>query len=215
MLLAAFLLAAGVAPVAPSPCVVTIQPLGTHQGIDLQRLAAGLRSVLGCNISIAPPTLLPSSAFYPARNRYRADRLLPFLATLAAPHAKVLGVTVADISVTKDGHADWGVFGYGSLGGSSAVVSSFRLARHPSAQHPPHSRHLKVAVHELGHTFGLPHCTSTECVMRAYGGLIASLDAAPLAFCHSCRARVRPFLRAGGLTPACSGLATLATDARR
>ncbi len=214
-LLASFVLAAALGITAPPPCAVALQPLGPQRDIDLPDLASGLRSVFGCSVSVVAPKPLPASAFYPARNRYRADRLLPFLSTIAAPGVKVLGITAADISVTKDSHPDWGVFGFATLGGTPAVISTFRLARHASVQHPPHLRALKVAVHELGHTFGLPHCPSVACVMRAYNGLIVSLDAAPLAFCRTCRTRIAPALRAGGLTPACSGLATLAADARR
>lgn len=106
---------------------------------------------------------LPRMAFYPARNRYRADSLLAWMSRMAKPNEVFIGITDVDISTTKDGHPDWGVMGLAYSPGSAAVASSFRL-KNKSAL-------WKVAIHELGHTTSLPHCPVKTCFMRdAEGG---------------------------------------------
>lgn len=56
--------------------------------------------------------------------------------------------------------------GLGYCPGNACVVSTFRLARNNTA-----TQFYKVAIHELGHTQGLPHCKNKTCYMRdAEGG---------------------------------------------
>ncbi len=52
-------------------------------------------------------------------------------------------------------------------------------------------RVLKEAVHELGHVFGLSHCTDRRCVM-AFSNSLADTDFKSHEFCSKCR---RQFLR--------------------
>jgi len=52
-------------------------------------------------------------------------------------------------------------------------------------------RVLKEAVHELGHTFGLKHC-SNECIMR-FSNWLGDTDEKPPHFCTSCLKQVKIF----------------------
>jgi archaemetzincin len=47
-------------------------------------------------------------------------------------------------------------------------------------------RLLKEAAHELGHTFGLRHCSDWECVMSSSHG-VERLDVKGAEFCAACR----------------------------
>jgi archaemetzincin len=77
-----------------------------------------------------------------------------------------IGITHKDISATKDEYADWGVMGLGFCPGNACVVSTFRLSKAEKQE-----QLFKVAIHELGHTQGLPHCEEKTCFMRdAEGG---------------------------------------------
>ncbi len=86
-------------------------------------------------------------------------------------YMKVLGVTARDLCTPILTY----VFGEAYLNGQSAVMSCFRLYTGPGNE-PVSKEHfldraVKVALHEIGHTFNLPHCHTDRCVMRASHGL--------------------------------------------
>ena len=135
---------------------------------------------------INPSTVLrknipfPKSTFYAPRNRYRADSLIKYLNSNIGKDSVVIGLSRKDISTTKDGVNDWGVMGLGYRPGNACIVSSFRLSKKNKTE-----QFYKVALHELGHTQGLPHCKTRTCLMRdAEGGnpLAQEKD-----FCQSCK----------------------------
>ncbi len=132
-------------------------------------------------ISIKKPIDLPSSAYYPARSRYRADSLINYLSRLTEAGHKTIGLTNKDISTTKNDIADWGVMGLGFQPGKACIASTFRLSKNET-----NKQLFKVAIHEMGHTFGLPHCPVKSCFMRdAEGGNPTNEEKE---FCKSCHA---------------------------
>lgn len=143
------------------------------------------------------PEPLPKAAYYPPRKRYKADRLLDHLDRLAfewgvPEDAKVLGLTEVDISVTTDEYPDWGIYGYGRTPGQVAVVSSKRLKRKAKDRGHVRFRVATLAVHEIGHTFGLPHCDEHEqrCPMLDAEGGIENTDSSTGKLALGCRARL-------------------------
>jgi archaemetzincin len=123
---------------------------------------------------------LPTHAFYSPRNRYRADTLLEYEGKLFGKDTVVIGMTSKDISTTKNKVDDWGVMGLGFSPGNACVVSSFRLTPKNKV-----SQFYKVAIHELGHTQGLPHCPNLSCFMRdAEGGNPLEEETK---FCENCK----------------------------
>lgn len=138
-------------------------------------------------ISINKAIALPKSAYYAPRNRYRADSIINFLSRLTIEGHKTIGLTNKDISTTKNGIADWGVMGLGFQPGKACVASTFRLSKKETSK-----QLFKVAIHEMGHTFGLPHCPVKSCFMRdAEGGNPTDEEKE---FCKNCRS----FLSAKG-----------------
>ena len=90
----------------------------------------------GVNLPRVP---LPKEAWYPPRQRWRAEKLLAFLGPrLPADGLRILGLTAADISTTKGKVVDWGVLGLGALDGSASVISTFRC--HKKARDDTHAR---------------------------------------------------------------------------
>jgi len=172
---------------------VTLVTLGTFPRDLADAVEAGLRAELAVDVRRMNDRPLPRAAFYPPRHRYRADRLLTHLHTLVPGDpttTRILGMTSVDISTTKGRVYDWGVFGLGDLGGTACVISVFRLRR--SARDAEHLRFriVTTAIHEVGHTLGLDHCTEPRCVMRDAEGSITTVDTSTGRLGPECRARL-------------------------
>lgn len=166
---------------------IALQPYGKVSLETLTTVRKALEAELDAKILVREEVPLPASAYYEPRNRYRAEKLLQDLSS-RLPHgaAKIMGITEVDISTTKGEHEDWGIFGLGCLNGETCVVSTFRL-RDKRLQ----ERIAKVAVHEIGHTFGLQHCQTNQCVMQDAEGKAATVDANSIKFCPDCRRKIK------------------------
>jgi archaemetzincin len=157
---------------------VFIQPLGKGPNqTDIGFVAQSLSAFYRLRVQLLEPTPLPRGAFYPARGRYRAERLLDFLEPrLPKDGHRIVGLTEVDISTTKAPHEDWGILGLATLDGRAAVLSSFRCRRKAQSRQHARIRFGKVAVHEIGHTLGLSHCPSRGCLMEDGGGSVLTSD---------------------------------------
>jgi len=166
---------------------VALQPIGTVDDAWVEVVKQSLEEYHEVSVEILPPIEHPSSAYYLPRKRYRADSLIAFLKRNASTDFdKVIGITAQDISTTKGEHKDWGIFGLGYCPGKSCVVSTFRLKKNGEAKLK--ERLTKVAIHELGHTFGIPHCTvSNTCVMADAKGSMKQVDGEKNEMCASCK----------------------------
>ena len=192
-MLASLVLAAALAA-EPAVNAVVLQPLGARFPEDLAaEVGRRLTDEYGLAVTIRTPVELPAAAYYPKRGRYRAEKLLDFLdETLgdAPAGTRILGLAEVDISTTKAPHEDWGIFGLGELPGRASVLSSFRLKRGAKDRAHLRRRVANVAVHELGHTLGLPHCEehAARCVMLDAEGSIANTDSTTGHLGPACRA---------------------------
>ena len=154
-------------------------------------LERAVRSFFEVTLTTRAASPLPKRAYYRPRARYRAEKILTSLRSLGAPAtSRILAVTAVDISTTKPPHPDWGILGLATVGGPACVVSTFRCRRKVSDPLVGVERFGKLAVHELGHTFGLQHCTlSASCLMTDGGGSARTLDSA-YDLCRHCRGKL-------------------------
>ena len=159
--------------------VIVVQPLDDFSPSQTKAVYNRIKQINPNTIlKIAIP--LPVTAYYTPRNRYRADSIIRYLKQFGNADTVVIGLTNKDISTTKGNIKDWGIMGLAFRPGSAGVVSTFRLSDANLS-----SQFYKVAIHELGHTQGLPHCSKKSCFMRdAEGGnpLNEEKD-----FCSSCK----------------------------
>ena len=181
-----------------APINIAIVPLGKISPTVVQATAAGVRTLLGekqvikraIKVVVLPPQPLPDVAYHPARQRYFGLKLLDSLAGDALmPYDKVLAITDHDIAIPLGQQPDWGVFGVAR--GRVAVVSRYRLRRGADAQRLQ-QRLNAVAVHELGHTFGLPHCNERYCVMRDAQSRLQFIDESAGQFGAACAQQLKP-----------------------
>jgi archaemetzincin len=184
--------------------LIVLQPLGaTTPTGELTAVSNAIAAFYAVDVTVAAPLELPKNAFYAKRQRYRAEKLLDFLAAEGSKRARVvLGLTAVDISTTKAPYEDWGILGLATLDGRSAVLSSFRCKRRAKNAEHARVRFAKTAVHELGHSFGLEHCPNAGCIMHDGEGSVLTTDA-ERDLCADTRARLTAagVLRASAVSP--------------
>jgi archaemetzincin len=163
--------------------VIVVQPFGDFLSSQSALVYKDLKRI-NPNTILRSTMPLPASAYYPSRDRYRADSLIRFLSRFGSSDTVLIGLTSKDISATKNQIKDWGIMGLGYCPGNACVISTFRLSKADQD-----GQLYKVAVHELGHTQGLVHCKNKTCFMRdAEGGnpLNEEKD-----FCSACKQILR------------------------
>ncbi len=167
--------AAELGPAAGPRCL--LQPFGKLAAADeLERMQVALRARFAMTLVFAEPATPPRSTLYPPRQRLRAEKILSWLETIHPSERHIIGLTASDISTTKAPYADWGILGLANCPGRACVVSSFRAARGGRSADQRQTRFAKTVLHELGHTFGLPHCRSPGCLMSDGAGTFTTTD---------------------------------------
>lgn len=166
------------AEAAPAKKIIYVQLLAPAPATGVvNAVADGLRAFYPVEVKVLPAVDMPKDAWHAPRKRWDADRLLPWLAArLPADGQKILGLTRDDIFTHDAKRGLWGVLGLGSLDGKSNVISSFRAQRGVNAE-GLRARIAKVAVHEVGHNFGLGHCEhDRRCLMADANGKVSTVD---------------------------------------
>jgi archaemetzincin len=151
----------------------------------LEHLAASLARTFRTPCRIRPETFDVTFSLDANRRQYYSTSILQRMEWAVDPDARVLGVTAGDLYVPVLTF----VFGEAQLDGNCAVVSTARLHEEfyglPARPDLLRERLLKEAAHELGHTFGLRHCSDWRCVM-ASSHAVERLDVKSAEFCKAC-----------------------------
>jgi archaemetzincin len=131
-----------------------------------------------------------SSIYDPGRNQYNSSGLLLELINDTPPETfRILGVTELDLFIPIFTF----LFGEAQLNGIGALVSTHRLHNQfygiPENKKLLESRLLKEGIHELGHTFGLIHCFTLNCVMKS-STYVEDIDQKSAHFCSLCEQEV-------------------------
>lgn len=174
---------------------VVLKPMEYTDTVMLKKLCLVIDTFYHAETSVIENSPLPGFAYYKGRNRYRADKLLDYLAGIIPEHSDyIIGLTDKDISTTNGKYDDWGIFGLGFMPGKSCVISTFRLKGHIKSPMHYEERLIKVVLHELGHNFGLDHCITKNCMMEDAGGTIKTIDNEKTGLCPVCRGKLKKLL---------------------
>jgi archaemetzincin len=137
---------------------------------------------LGFRVARQIQVELPPEAFDPHRGQYRGSSVLARIQP--EPGERVLAVTEADL---YDDGLNF-VFGVADPARRVAVISLHRL-RVLADPWTFRARAAKEAVHELGHTLGLSHCSDPTCVMF-FSNTLGDTDRKGARFCRRCHRRL-------------------------
>jgi len=153
----------------------------------LDELAASLARLFQVSCRVRKEVLDAEFALDPIRGQYQSSMILARMASLAANNGtRLVGITEHDLYVPVLTF----VFGEAQLSGVCALVSAHRLRDEYyglPANAGTLSRRLVVeAVHELGHTFGLRHCSMWQCAMASTHS-VERLDLKEPGYCPACR----------------------------
>ena len=161
------------------------------QQVDIADLNDHIEQEFILPVKESKSTIDPRDFFNPQRNQYHSTAILKeMLNNVPVDASKVIGITHVDLFIPILTF----VFGEAQLNGTVGIVSLTRLHQQfyglPPNQALLQRRLIKEVKHELGHTFGLVHCTVPDCVMAAANN-IASVDSKGLSLCPSCKDLVR------------------------
>ena len=140
--------------------------------------------VLGEKLSV------PARSYSHERAQYLSTDLLDVLAPHARGDERIrLGITNVDLFVPELNF----VFGEASSARRVAVFSTARLNSQAYGEPKDEAillrRATTEAVHELGHVFGLGHCTSPSCVMW-FSNTLSETDRKGSEFCQRCTRQI-------------------------
>ncbi|WP_428137848.1 matrixin family metalloprotease [Chryseobacterium jejuense] len=158
---------------------ILIQPFRDIKPEKVKTVAEGIKKIYP-NIKVLEAIDFPENAYYKERNRYRADSTIKFLNNRTKESFITIGLTSKDISATKGKIKDFGIMGLGYRPGKACIASDFRLNKENSNE-----QFYKIAIHELGHTQGLPHCPEKMCFMRDAEGKNPTNEETD--FCKKCK----------------------------
>jgi archaemetzincin len=184
----------------PHANTIYIQPLGKYSHDDAVLIQQALSDFYKMPVRILPRVELPAEAYAPGHKRYRAEKLLDYLDRMPSDGYRLVGLTDADISTTKDKIQYYGIIGLAVEPGRECVISSYRCRLNAKDAAQARVRLAKVAVHEVGHTFGLDHCATIGCLMEDAKGSIKTCDR-EVDLCQHCRTLLGSSGYALGSTP--------------
>lgn len=165
---------------AAKPAVtILIQPFKDIKQETVVKVTDGIKNVYP-NVKVLNAIDFPENTYYKERNRYRADSIIKFLNKETKEGFVTIGLTSKDISATRGKIKDFGIMGLGYRPGKACVASSFRLSKENRDE-----QFYKIAIHELGHTQGLPHCPEKMCFMRDAEGKNPTNEETD--FCKKCK----------------------------
>ncbi|MBD3315254.1 MAG: archaemetzincin family Zn-dependent metalloprotease [Chitinivibrionales bacterium] len=177
---------------------VFLLPAPTLAADWTEKMSRRVAEVENCSVRVGRTFTVRSEYYNSSRLQYRGEDILYEVCTQRGERS---GRVVALVDHDCYGASLTFVFGQASLRGGCAFVALARLRNSFWGKPPDDSlfalRVVKEIVHELGHTWGLPHCADPKCVMH-FSNTIADTDRKGPAYCAICHSKRNS---CGGLKP--------------
>ena len=164
--------------------VIAVAPVGDADPEVVEALLPAIRESFGREAVAVKAIPMPASAYDPQRRQHSSSAVLNALAAAKRPEwERLLGVADVDLYVPDLNF----VFGEGDSRRGVAVFSLARL--HDPDLQIFEKRAAIEAIHELGHTYGLAHCSNPHCVMW-FSNTLADSDRKGTRFCSEHSAEI-------------------------
>jgi len=165
---------------------VYVQTIGSVQDYVRDGLISTLSDLFQRQVKYLHTADYPLLAFEPKRNQYYARKIIETLMRdLRDDCEKMICVTDVDLCTPILTF----VYGEAQLDGKIAVVSTNRLKQEfyslPRNDRLLLQRLCKESLHELGHCYGLVHCSRKQCVMY-FSNNILNIDNKQSHYCIKC-----------------------------
>ncbi|MFZ4399346.1 MAG: archaemetzincin family Zn-dependent metalloprotease [Bacteroidales bacterium] len=166
---------------------ITLITFGYFDNDFLNKIAENIHREFHISIQIKEAHIDISEFYNPARRQYDANKLLYLIEKdYSSDEAKTIGLFNIDLFIPIFTY----IFGQAFLSGKTGIASAFRLSNERYGIKPDKALYLervsKEIIHELGHTFGLIHCSIPDCVMRS-GTYVEDIDQKDISFCPKCK----------------------------
>ena len=136
---------------------------------------------------------IPEECFVKERNQYLASCILNNLyKKYYEENSLVLALTSKDIFDYPYNF----LFGLAYYEEKICLVSVYRLKfnLNSNMENLFYERVIKEVLHEIGHCFGLDHCSNWNCVMH-FSNSVKDVDSKGIFYCESCREKIREYLK--------------------
>lgn len=170
-------------------------PVGTIDSDIMLHISDAVSEQFTCPVVPSESLPVPREAFDRTRRQYHSTRILNRLFENRPEECShLLAVIDEDIFIPELNF----VFGVADMIGDTAIISLSRLRQEfyglPPDRDLLKARAAKEAIHETGHTCGLPHCDEPSCVMFFSSSLLDTDRKGP-GFCEQCRSHLSPVFR--------------------
>jgi len=164
--------------------------IGEKDSLVSEFVPSYLDSVFHQRIKVTEVDMDLGFAYDARREQFHSSAILGRLRGIKDKECeRLLGIVEVDLYVPELNF----VFGEADFKTKVAVISTHRLKEEfygrPQNEQLFLSRVVKEAVHELGHTFRLPHCPDRKCVMH-FSNSLSDTDFKSHTFCRNCRKKL-------------------------
>jgi archaemetzincin len=169
---------------------ITLVSFGYFEKDFLENIAKAVQSEFHCSVNLKEGHIDLSEYYDQTRRQYNGNSLLKLVDSMPFPESlKTIGLFNVDLFIPILTF----IFGQAFLKGSTGIASHYRFSNERYGIGGDGrfllDRFKKEVIHELGHTFGLLHCSNPICVMRS-STYVEDVDQKKQHFCHNCLAEL-------------------------
>lgn len=172
---------------------IFIAPVKFYSNMLLQNIVVELSKRFNSQIRTISLDINLDNYFSTDRKQYFSTQIIAEAIKLTNQYnGKIVLITDVDIFVP----ALTFIFGEAQLNGKHSILSVCRLHEEfytgISSEDLLLQRTIKEILHELGHNFGLRHCSDWDCVMHSSNG-IEEVDIKGLSYCAKCLPNIKDY----------------------